>query len=315
MKTKITILLTSLLMLVGISVNAQVKNQTPKRAETTTPIKGDVNGDGVVDIADINAIIGIKKNGGGTSGDTKYYWYVGTTKPTSLSEATVVDSYPAEYTFTNPSMEEKCYVYVLTNADKDVIFKDPASTYGEITKAEDTESIPGYKITNITIRIAKGGSVLIYVLDDGWKHFYVGTTQPTAENYETLTPQYSSLSDMNGATVQVPSNGKIYVMLPYQDSPNQSQIKKAFTDNEGNIVTCINRTGDEQTIPFHMIWELTFEPGTTLTFKDPTTEDTAVKGVKSAMRTNAVIYNVRGQKLTSPQKGINIIDNRKVIVR
>lgn len=44
------------------------------------------------------------------------------------------------------------------------------------------------------------------------------------------------------------------------------------------------------------------------------TDNTAVEGVKSDMRMNGVIYNVRGQKLTSPQKGINIIDKRKVIV-
>lgn len=41
---------------------------------------------------------------------------------------------------------------------------------------------------------------------------------------------------------------------------------------------------------------------------------TAVEGVKSDIKKDAVIYNVRGQKLTSPQKGINIIDKRKVIV-
>lgn len=87
MKTKITILLTALLMLFGISVNAQVKNQTPKRAETTTPIKGDVNEDGVVDVADINAIIEIMKNGGGTSGETKYYWYVGANQPGSVNDS------------------------------------------------------------------------------------------------------------------------------------------------------------------------------------------------------------------------------------
>lgn len=77
MKTKAIIVLTALVMLFGVSANAQVKNQAPKRAETTTPIKGDVNGDGVVDIADIVAIIEIMKNGGGTSGQTTYYWYVG----------------------------------------------------------------------------------------------------------------------------------------------------------------------------------------------------------------------------------------------
>ena len=49
----------------------------------TTPIKGDVNEDGVVDVADIVAIIDIIMKGGGTSGETMYYWYVGTTMPSN----------------------------------------------------------------------------------------------------------------------------------------------------------------------------------------------------------------------------------------
>ena len=40
---------------------------------TTTPLKGDVNGDGKVDVADIVAILKIMKDGGGTSEGTKYY--------------------------------------------------------------------------------------------------------------------------------------------------------------------------------------------------------------------------------------------------
>ena len=60
-------------MLFSVSANAQSGG---------TPIKGDVNEDGVVDIADINAIIDIMKNGGGTGGETKYYWYVGVIPPT-----------------------------------------------------------------------------------------------------------------------------------------------------------------------------------------------------------------------------------------
>ena len=52
----------------------------------TTPIKGDVNEDGVVDVADINAIIEIMKNGGGTAVDeSAYFFYVGLEKPTSAS--------------------------------------------------------------------------------------------------------------------------------------------------------------------------------------------------------------------------------------
>jgi len=73
MKVKIVFLLTAFLMLFSVSANAQSGG---------TPIKGDVNEDGVVDIADINAIIDIMKNGGGTGGETKYYWYVGVIPPT-----------------------------------------------------------------------------------------------------------------------------------------------------------------------------------------------------------------------------------------
>ena len=125
-----------------------------------TPIKGDVNGDGVVDIADIAAVIDIIKN---NQGPTIYYWYVGTTKPTSLSQASVVTSYPAEQTFTNPSTTEKCYVHVLTNADKTVNFYDPSDLSTPSTKTEDTTTIPGYKITSMTVRIAKGGTQVIKI--------------------------------------------------------------------------------------------------------------------------------------------------------
>ena len=138
-------------------------------AQNNTPLKGDVNGDGKVDIADIVAILKIMKEASGTAGDSKYYFYVGTTKPTSLSQASVVESYPAEQTFTNPSTTEKCYVYVLTNANKIVNFYDPADSTDALLKAEDTTTINGYKITYLSadgstpFKIAKGGSIIIRI--------------------------------------------------------------------------------------------------------------------------------------------------------
>ena len=82
MKTKISFVLTALLMTL-FSINANAQSES-------TPIKGDVNGDGVVDVADINAIIEIMKNGGGTSGETIYYWYVGQTNPATMSSITPI---------------------------------------------------------------------------------------------------------------------------------------------------------------------------------------------------------------------------------
>ena len=58
MKRKLIITLTALLMLVGISAQAQTGNQTPTRAESTD-LEGDLNHDGKVDVADVTYLVNI----------------------------------------------------------------------------------------------------------------------------------------------------------------------------------------------------------------------------------------------------------------
>lgn len=81
MRTKFFFLLAALLL--NVCAFAQ--------SENTTPLKGDVNNDGTVDVADINAVIEIMKNGGGTGEETKYYWYAGQTQPQNMSSNPTVD--------------------------------------------------------------------------------------------------------------------------------------------------------------------------------------------------------------------------------
>ena len=162
MKTKFTIVLTALFLLVGICANAQVKNQTPKRAESETPIKGDVNGNYRVDVADIAAIIEIMKNKNNGGGYGKNYFYVGTTKPTSLSQAEIIDEYPYEYIYTNNS-GKKAHIFVLTNSDKNVTFIEPVLG-GTIDQNEvDTTTISGYKIFETAVGTANTGSIKIKI--------------------------------------------------------------------------------------------------------------------------------------------------------
>ena len=82
MKTKIFFLLATML-LTSMCAFAQSGNNGT--------LKGDVNGDGVVDVADINAVIEIMKNGGGTGEETKYYWYAGQTQPQNMSSNPTID--------------------------------------------------------------------------------------------------------------------------------------------------------------------------------------------------------------------------------
>ena len=88
MKTKFFLLLTAAMLLLSVNVSAQtkkaaktkavrtektVKKTTPNKAPATTPLKGDVNEDGVVDVADIAAIIAIMKNGNETTPKNNYF--------------------------------------------------------------------------------------------------------------------------------------------------------------------------------------------------------------------------------------------------
>lgn len=76
MKQKFIMLLAAML-LSSASVFAQSGN--------SEPLKGDVNNDGKVDIADVVAVLKIMKDGGGTV-ETNYYWYVGQTDPSTMTE-------------------------------------------------------------------------------------------------------------------------------------------------------------------------------------------------------------------------------------
>ncbi|MBR6894202.1 MAG: hypothetical protein IKN15_13380 [Bacteroidaceae bacterium] len=85
MKTRIMTMLAAMLL---ISTGAFAQSGE-------TPLKGDVNEDGKVDVADINAIIKIMKDAGGTSGETVYYYYAGWTLPTISNVDTIInETYP-----------------------------------------------------------------------------------------------------------------------------------------------------------------------------------------------------------------------------
>ena len=86
MKQKILMLLAAVLL---SSVNAFAQSGDSES------LKGDVNGDGIVDVADIAAIIDIMANGGGTVEETAYYYYAGWTLPTADNVETIItETYP-----------------------------------------------------------------------------------------------------------------------------------------------------------------------------------------------------------------------------
>ena len=108
----------------------------------------------------------ITQGGGGEEPEpeTKLYYYVGTTKPTALSDANVrvVSEYPAEESYTNDS-GAKSHIFVLTNEDKNVTFINP-ELHVPIDQMEiDTITIPGYNIFETGVGLADTGEIIIRI--------------------------------------------------------------------------------------------------------------------------------------------------------
>lgn len=167
MRTKIFFLLATML-LTSMCAFAQSGNNGT--------LKGDVNGDGVVDVADINAIIQIMKDGGGTGEETKYYWYVGQTQPTSMTSVTAQDSgtftnnnwhtinVNNTYSFSNPIYNSESnpikgdintYWYVALPADKSYSIYDSDDVDEVNVSGNWTKLTSQITIANVTYNIYK----------------------------------------------------------------------------------------------------------------------------------------------------------------
>ena len=81
MKTKILFLMAAMLLM-GVCTFAQNNN---------TPLKGDVNEDGTVDVADLVSVIKIMKDAGGAVGEKMCYWYAGVNGGNAVTEANFTD--------------------------------------------------------------------------------------------------------------------------------------------------------------------------------------------------------------------------------
>ena len=113
MKTKKLFLMAAVL-LSSVSAFAQSGNNEP--------LKGDVNEDGTVDVADITAVIKIMRDGGGTAEQPKNYWYVGhvtneqfedpTLLTTIINNGTSITSATGPSTLTMPTTTGDVLVYI-----------------------------------------------------------------------------------------------------------------------------------------------------------------------------------------------------------
>lgn len=252
MKQKLFMVLAAMMLLVSTSASAQnvqqkevkdtaavaaktkaEKQAAPKKTESQTPLKGDVNEDGKVDVADIAAVIKIMKDSGGTSEETKYYFSVGTTPITKDNYTTANNA-----TTTIPTSSfiwshdgPRNYVYILAPDNYSVTVVDNAIN-ASFTLIEENVSISGHKVWKTGTGVAGGGFIKITL--SPVYYWYVGTVNPM--NVNTINPKdiVSDASSMGwryiGATVPT------YTM---QNPLWNGQVNEIVFDNYKDITAYI----------------------------------------------------------------------------
>ena len=168
-----------------------------------------------------------------------YYWYVGTEKPTSLSQATIVDSYESEYIYTNNS-GAKSHIFVLTNPDKTVTFINRQLNAPISQLDVDITTIPGYKIYETAVGCATGGPIIIRVSD-------APTTELFSNNkLYTLTCKRGGLvlnADATGLAAgqtrtDAHESDKRFAIITYNDAQYlYSPVNKQYLSYDGNFVS------------------------------------------------------------------------------
>ena len=150
MKQKLFMMLAALMVL-GTSAMAQ--------SET---LKGDVNGDGVVDVADIAAVIKIMTDNG--SIETKYYYYIGLEEITADNYMTLAEA----RTTTLPARRYsggKGKLYILVPDIVTSIKLKDFNLQAYVTEGgysiDASISIPGYKVYVTRPMSAVGGAAVI----------------------------------------------------------------------------------------------------------------------------------------------------------
>lgn len=131
------------MLLVSVSAFAQSGNNEP--------LKGDVNGDGVVDVADIAALIAIIKNN--AAPQTTYYWYVGTTQPNAVNNPSTWRTTSNDAGFTinpNISSSDKIWVAYPDSWTLEITDADGYGVGNDYLSASIKNSINGYLINRFT---------------------------------------------------------------------------------------------------------------------------------------------------------------------
>ena len=108
-------------------------------------------------------------------------------------------------------------------------------------------------------------TAIISTIKSMQRAFYLGTIEPTAENYKSLSTTHTSIEDAVGTTISVYAGQTVYMMCP---TSWMNQWTNAFIENNSGEAFFFSDDVDVTTIPEHSIYKTqTLNETSTMTLK------------------------------------------------
>lgn len=234
-------MLLAAVLLGSVSVSAQ-SNNAPKKVDGETPLEGDINGDGTVDVADMVNIIKIMKDAGGAVGEKQYYWYAGTNGGNAVTADNFTDVasriHESEIPATNSVTADGQYIYFVIPGTKHLeALVDENGTAVEFT-VTDAMGYHIYKTVDVIC------TTINYTIAQTIYYWYVGQTQPTSLDGLSTINEYTSPIEYTNTS---DTRGYVYILLHYS---------KIVTSVIGKVSggSATFRIIDDTTIPDYNIW-------------------------------------------------------------
>ena len=225
-------MLLAVVLLTSASAMAQSGNNSP--------LKGDVNSDGSVDVADIVAVIDLIQKGQET-GEAGYF-YLGTTKPTATNFTTLTGAV-ATYTSIDEAVGTKVSVaagetlYMLCPTSwmkaKDVGLEDEGGETVNFSNDVDATTIPGYSIYEIQAWIVSS-TVTLKASPLYWFGITINKSDDyiNPDNYNAMQGIINPVSNITEGEYKVYPNAQyLYIVIPVGYSVKVMQSNSSFVIN------------------------------------------------------------------------------------
>jgi hypothetical protein len=208
------------------------------------PLKGDVNEDGTVDVADMVSIIRIMKDGGGAVGEKQVYWYAGTNNGNAVTADNFIDVATkigeSEIPATGSVTADEKYIYLVM----------PESWHLESLTDEESSDVEftctdvmGYHIYSTAELI---NSKIDFTIVENVYYWYVGQTDPSTMTEISGTADYNNGGGWTSTGNSVPqtirqqvkgfdSTKEIFVAVPITSGTTLTPVASDMSTTDTSV--------------------------------------------------------------------------------